>query len=81
MLISDSRSFFSLCTNWNNQSGVNVEVLRQIPIPVPEMSKQLAIAEHIRQIRQEAKRLRNEAEAELKNAKCRIEAMLLGEDA
>lgn len=71
--------FFSLCTNWNNQSGVNVELLRQIPIPIPDMSKQVVIAEHIRQIRQEAKRLRSEAEAELEAAKRRIEAMLLGE--
>ena len=71
--------FFSLCTNWNNQSGVNVELLRHIPIPFPDMSKQVVIAEHIRQIREEAKRLRSEAEAELETAKHRIDAMLFGE--
>ena len=71
--------FFSLCTNWNNQSGVNVELLRQIPIPLPSISKQIAIAEHIRQIRAEAKRLRIEAETALEAAKRRIEALLLGE--
>ncbi|MDP2430493.1 MAG: restriction endonuclease subunit S [Pseudomonadota bacterium] len=70
--------FFSLCTNWNNQSGVNVELLRQIPIPVPPMSMQIAIAKHIGETRQEAKRLRQQAEAELDQAKRQIETLLLG---
>ena len=70
--------FFSLCTNWNNQSGVNVDLLRQLPIPIPSLSKQAAIADHISEIRQEAKRLRAEAQTELEAAKRRIEAMLLG---
>lgn len=73
--------FFSLCTNWNNQSGVNVDLLRQLPIPVPGKGKQAAIAAHIRAIRQEAKRSRQQAENELEAAKRRIEAMLLGEAA
>lgn len=70
--------FFSLCTNWNNQSGVNVELLRQIPIPVPPMSMQIAIAKHIGETRQEAKRLRQQAESELDQAKRQIETLLLG---
>lgn len=61
--------FFSLCTNWNNQSGVNVDLLRQLPIPVPDIVKQEKIAAHIRDIRQEAKRLRQQAETELEQAK------------
>jgi len=71
--------FFSLCTNWNNQSGVNVDLLRQLPIPVPSKGQQTAIAKHIRAIRQESKRLRQQAETELGHAKRRIEKMLLGE--
>lgn len=71
--------FFSLCTNWNNQSGVNVELLRHLPIPVHDINKQAAIAEHIGSIRHEAKRLRQQAEAELEAAKQKIEALLLGE--
>ena len=73
--------FFSLCTNWNNQSGVNVDLLRQLPIPVPSLSKQTAIANRVGKIRQEAKRLRQQAQTELDAAKRRIEAMLLGENA
>ena len=73
--------FFSLCTNWNNQSGVNVDLLRQLPIPIPKIEQQATIAAHIGSMRQEAKRLRQQAEAELETAKHRIEAMLLGEAA
>jgi len=70
--------FFSLCTNWNNQSGLNVDLLRQLPIPIPSLTKQAEIADHIGQIRQEAKQLRQRAQTELEAAKRRIEAMLLG---
>jgi len=73
--------FFSLCTNWNNQSGVNVDLLRQLPIPLPVKGRQTAIATHISEVRQEAKRLRQQAEIELEAAKRRIEAMLLGDAA
>jgi restriction endonuclease S subunit len=73
------RVFFSLCTNWNNQSGVNVELLRHLPIPVPDINKQEAIALHIGEIRGKAKQLRQQAEAELETAKQTIEALLLGE--
>lgn len=71
--------FFSICTNWNNQSGVNIDLLRQLPIPLPNKEKQIAIAEHIRKIRKEAKRLHQTAQNELDDAKRLIEAMLLGE--
>lgn len=71
--------FFSLCTNWNNQSGVNVELLRQLPIPVPDIDKQMAIATHIGSLRQEAKRLRQRAETELELAKQSVEKLILGE--
>lgn len=73
--------FFSLCTNWNNQSGVNVDLLRQLPIPIPDIEQQATIAAHIGSMRQEAKHLRQQAETELETAKRRIEAMLLGEAA
>ncbi|UZE59168.1 restriction endonuclease subunit S [Aeromonas veronii] len=72
--------FFSLCTNWNNQSGVNVDLLRQLPIPLPSKEKQMVIAGNIRAIRQEAKRLRQTAETELDAAKRQIEAILFGEE-
>jgi len=35
--------FYTLCTNWNNQSGVNNELLRSIKIPVPKIDIQKKI--------------------------------------
>ncbi len=35
--------FFYICTNWNNQSGVNVELLKNIKIPLPPKEVQAQI--------------------------------------
>ncbi|KAA3522205.1 restriction endonuclease subunit S [Agrobacterium tumefaciens] len=70
--------FYSICTNWNNQSGVNVDLLRKLIIPVPSVRKQQAIAEEISGIYEQANALRRQAADELDNAKKEIEAILLG---
>ena len=46
-------------------------------IPVPEISIQNQIADHIQDIREQAKTLRREAEQVLEQAKRRVEEMLL----
>lgn len=60
---------------------VDEAFFRQLEIPLPDISIQQELVEHIKAIRQEAKRLRQQAEVELASAKRRIEAMLLGEAA
>jgi type I restriction enzyme S subunit len=35
--------FFNICTNWNNQSGVNIELLKILDIPVPDLPIQKEI--------------------------------------
>lgn len=35
--------FYSICTNWNNQSGVGNELLKSIKIPLPTLVKQKEI--------------------------------------
>jgi len=37
--------FFSVCTNWNNQSGVGIELLKSMKIPVPEIDFQQKIVD------------------------------------
>jgi len=69
--------FYSICTNWNNQSGVNVDLLRKLIIPVPSVRKQQAIAEEISGIYEQANALRRQAADELERAKTNIEAILL----
>ena len=71
--------FYSICTNWNNQSGVNADLLRKVTIPVPSISKQSGLAEEIGRIFASANALRQEANAELESAKREIEAILLGD--
>lgn len=80
-LFQRKKVFFKICTNWNNQSGVNPEVLKQIIIPKPPLPKQQEIAAHITTLRSKAKQLQAEAKAGLEQAKAEIEAMILGEAA
>lgn len=42
-LYQRNKLFYKVCTNWNNQSGVNVEQLAQVKIPVPSLGKQKEI--------------------------------------
>ncbi|WP_338769871.1 restriction endonuclease subunit S [Bernardetia sp. ABR2-2B] len=35
--------FYSICTNWNNQSGIGAELLRSLKIPIPPLEKQQEI--------------------------------------
>lgn len=78
-LLQREKVFFSICTNWNNQSGVGLDLLKTISIPLPPLSKQIEIAEHIKEIRLQAKQLEIESEQILTDAKKEIEKMILGE--
>lgn len=77
-LYQRNKLFYKICTNWNNQSGVNVEQLAQVKIPVPPLEKQREMVAHIVEIRQQAKQLREEAARELEQAKVEVERMILG---
>lgn len=68
-----------LCTNFNNQAGVNTDTLKAVRIPLPEKSEQDQIVAEIMQRRSEANRLRKEAIAEWNAAKAQFEKELLGE--
>lgn len=72
-----NKIFYSICTNWNNQSGVGLDLLRSLPIPLPPLEKQNEIAQHIQSIRDQAKQLKNDAKTILKQAKQEVELMIL----
>ena len=78
-LYQHQQVFFKICTNWNNQSGVNVEVLGQLKIPILPLEKQIEISEHITTIRNQAKQLQQQAKTDLEKAKQEVEAMILGD--
>lgn len=73
-----NKIFYSICTNWNNQSGVGLDLLRSLPIPLPPLEKQNEIAQHIQSVREQAKQLQNDAKIILEQAKQQVEQMILG---
>ena len=72
-----NKIFYSICTNWNNQSGVGLDLLRSLPIPLPPLQKQKEIAQHIQSIREQAKQLQNDAKTILEQAKKEVEQIIL----
>lgn len=77
-LYQRNKVFFKLCTNWNNQSGIGMDVLEKIPIPLPSPERQIAIVTKLERIRADARRLRLQAAEELTKAKREIETHVLG---
>ena len=66
-----------LCTNFNNQAGVNTETLKNVKIPLPPKEIQDDIARAIMQRRVKANALRKEAEEEWRAAKEQFKKLLL----
>jgi hypothetical protein len=62
----------------NTLPRLQLEDIQKLLIPIPPLDKQLEIVEHIDAIRDRAKQLRQEAEADLEKAKQEVEAMILG---
>lgn len=69
--------FFNICTNWNNQSGVNVELLKSIKILVPPIEIQKRITNEVRFRIEKAEQLQKEAQQILEKAKLEVEENLL----
>lgn len=38
-----NKVFYSICTNWNNQSGVGIDLLQSVKVPIPPISSQQEI--------------------------------------
>jgi len=79
-LYQRNKVFFNTCTNWNNQSGVNAELLSSFIIPVPDQDKQCSIAKWAEERIELAKQLQREAKEELEQAKSKVERIILGEE-
>lgn len=68
-----------LCTNFNNQAGVNTDTLKRVKIPLPPKEIQDQIAAELMQRRSQANVLRRQAIKEWADAKAQFERELLGE--
>jgi restriction endonuclease S subunit len=60
------------------QSNINSEEYKSLPIPRPSLEKQTEIANHIANIRSQAKQLQQEAQDILEQAKKEVEKIILG---
>ena len=67
-----------LSTNFNNQAGINTATLSQLRLPQPPTMEQERIANEVHHRREDARRLRAEAEADWQAAKQWFEEQLLG---
>ena len=67
-----------LSTNFNNQAGINRETLSQLRIPHPPLPEQERIANEVIRRREEARRLRSEADTGWQAAKEWFEGEVLG---
>ena len=70
--------FYRICTNWNNQSGVNVELLKMIKMPLPTLEAQNKISSEIQSRMNQAHELRQQANAQVEKAKAEVERLILG---
>ena len=68
-----------LCTNFNNQAGVNTDTLKKVIIPLPPKTIQDQIADELIQRRNHANELKKQALKEWAEAKAQFEKDLLGE--
>lgn len=72
-LYQKRKIFFNICTNWNNQSGVGIERLLSLKIPIPN----LEIQEGIVTVFENANYIKQANEAEAKKLLANIDAYLL----
>ncbi len=79
-LYQKNKIFYSVCTNWNNQSGVGLDLLKSIKIPTPPLDIQIKISNHLADIRNQVKHLKEDAVSIIEQAQKDVEVMLLGDE-
>jgi type I restriction enzyme S subunit len=72
------RYFYSICTNWNNQSGVGIELLKQVRVPLPDLTVQNQIASYVLDLRNAARTIEQKAASSFEFTKAEIEKLILG---
>jgi type I restriction enzyme S subunit len=68
--------FYSICTNWNNQSGIGIELLKSLKIPLPPKEIQQQIVDIYNHAVEEKRAKEQEAKELLEKAKREVERMI-----
>lgn len=77
--------FYSICTNWNNQSGIGLDLLKSLHIPLfandrqESLRRQQQIVDKINAIYKEADECILSANRVMNEAKAKVERMIIGE--
>jgi len=74
----EKQVFYNICTNWNNQSGISINLLKTLKIPVPPIEIQNKIANEVQIRIDKAKKLRAEAKTIIEQARTEVENIILG---
>ena len=75
--------FYSICTNWNNQSGIGLELLRSLHIPLftadrkESLRRQQQVVDRINVLYQEADECISSANRIMNEAKVKVESMIM----
>jgi len=72
-IYQENKIFYNLCTNWNNQSGVGIALLKNLKIPLPPKETQNKII----QIMDNAYKIKKENESKAKELLASIDSYLL----
>lgn len=70
-----NKVFYSICTNWNNQSGVGIDLLRSVKVPILPIATQQKIVEYYNAAYSEKQKRESEAQQLLES----IDTYLLNE--
>lgn len=76
--------FYSICTNWNNQSGIGLDLLKSLHIPLftddrkESLRRQQQIVDRINAIYKEADECNSSANRIMAEAKSKVESMIIG---
>lgn len=76
--------FYSICTNWNNQSGIGLDLLKSLHIPLftddkkESLRRQQEIVDRINDIYREADECISSANHIMAEANAKVESMIIG---
>ncbi|HEB9337009.1 TPA: restriction endonuclease subunit S, partial [Campylobacter coli] len=67
VLLLKNKYFEKICHQWIGQSGINIDKLKKIQIPLPPLKEQEQIASHLDELSSHVKNLKQNYQAQIKD--------------